>query len=123
MQLYLILAVSLYVVTSDRLAYASVTGMYYEMDYYQGGGFNDWHNVTITNPSCDGEVFEWKNTAGVVWTLYANFDSTGRIISFNVGQDCPYYDNGHTEADILFHESDGTVDKIFGPYGEPYTLV
>lgn len=37
--------------------------------YIDAGNSNDWHFVTISNPSGDGYHFEWTNRAGVTWSL------------------------------------------------------
>ena len=75
----------------------SALGVYHELDYTTNGNANDYHYVEITNPSCDGENFEWSNQAGVSWSLHAQYEN-GQITHFNVGDDCPYFDGGHTAA-------------------------
>ena len=43
-------------------------------------------------------------------------------MSFTVGTDCPYYDDGYTVADLQYG-SDGNVETIFGPWNVPYTYM
>ena len=60
-------------------------------------------------------TFQWTNKAGVKWTL-TKTDSPDKL---TVGEDCPYFNSGYTEADLKF--VDGKVVAIAGPWGEIYT--
>lgn len=96
-------------------------GEFMEMDYVGTAGENDWHYVTIENPSSDGMNFVWTNRAGVEWSLYAHYDESGMLSYFDVGQDCPYFDDGHTMAEVEYDWEEGTLLAIYGPWGEKYT--
>jgi len=88
-----------------------------EDGYIDGGMGNDWHYVWLTNPSCDGVNYMWNNKAGVSWSLTAVMDGD-KIASFDVGEDCPYYNAGHTNAKLTY---DGeAISSIAGPWDEPY---
>ena len=65
--------------------------------------------------------YVWSNKAGVTWSLFANYED-GRITSFEVGPDCPYYESGYTVAQVIYND-DGDVETILGPWGEPYTFM
>ena len=90
-----------------------------EDGYIDGGNGNDWHYVWITNPSCDGVNYKWNNKAGVQWSLTAVMNGA-QIDYFAVGTDCPYYDSGHTQAQLSY-ESGDQISAIAGPWNEPYT--
>jgi len=88
-----------------------------EDGYIDGGNGNDWHYVWLTNPSCDGLNYVWNNKAGASWSLAAVM-SGDKIDYFIVGTDCPYYDSGHTQAQLSY---DGeAISSIAGPWNEPY---
>jgi len=83
----------------------------------------------ISNPSGDGRIFEWKNRAGVSWTLAPNMNfldqphNAGvRIGDFDVGTNCPYYNDGHKNADLKYN-ANGTLYNVKGPWGEVYNHV
>ena len=78
---------------------------------------NNWHFVEVVPPSNDGRSFTWRNKAGVEWDLYPNYDNN-TITSFMVGDNCPYYTDGYTRAEVNYE--DGQVVSIDGPYGERY---
>jgi hypothetical protein len=42
-----------------------------------------------------------------------------QIDYFNVGTDCPYYDSGHTQAQVSY--TGGQISSIAGPWDEPYS--
>merc|ERR1712051_692957 len=85
----------------------------YVIDGYEGNK-NDWHYVNISWDSAT-EEFTWSNRAGVQWTLR----ETDYPNVLEVGEDCPYYTSGHTEASVVFNE-DGSVKSIAGPWNEIY---
>ena len=89
----------------------------YDNQEYSGSDKNDWHYVTISTTD-NPMVFEWKNKAGVSWTLeFNNSDPT----NFQVGKSCPYYTDGHIKANV---KSEGEyVVGIRGPGNEFYTKV
>lgn len=90
--------------------------------YIEAGNSNDWHFVTISNPSGDGYHFEWTNRAGVSWSLAPDYgfnDYGGeRLNDFNVGPDCPYYGDGHTNANLRYKQNGGALKKVYGPWDE-----
>tara|TARA_B110000305_G_C19133792_1_gene490178 strand:+ start:248 stop:616 length:369 start_codon:yes stop_codon:yes gene_type:complete len=95
-----------------------------EQIYVDGGNSNDWHFVTIANPSGDGLNFTWSNRAGVKWDLTASRDpKSGILKGFDVGKNCPYYNNGHKYAEFVWNPKSQLISKVKGPWNEPYTLV
>ena len=76
---------------------------------------NDWHFVKISVLDKEAGTFQWTNKAGVKWTL-TKTDSPNKL---TVGEDCPYYSSGYTEAELKFAE--GKVVAIAGPWNEIYT--
>ena len=74
-----------------HLAPDRITGSYI-IDGYEGRK-NDWHYVDISYDSTTDE-YTWGNRAGVEWTLYPTDD----YLTLRVGEDCPYFKKGHTEA-------------------------
>ncbi len=57
---------------------------------------------------------KWKNRAGRTWTL----QTTKNREILKVGKDCPYFDDGHTTATVIW---DGNqVLGILGPWNERY---
>ena len=69
-----------------------------------------------------GDNYKWTNRAGVVWSLTAKYDSSdGLLIAFDVGSDCPYYDDGHTLARVSY-DDDGKMNGVYGPGDEFYKL-
>ena len=102
--------------------YPHIEGKYFETGYINEGNGNEWHFVDITNPSCDGVNFVWTNAAGVSWSMTADYWGP-QIEGFHVGEDCPYYESGHLYADVIFDDFNGQVQKILGPWDEPYTRI
>ena len=50
-----------------------------------------------------------------MYPVYNQLDESGmHIDKFEVGQDCPYYINGYTEA-WLYYNMDGSIYDIVGP--------
>ena len=43
---------------------------------------NKWHDVSISKKS--GEVFPWKNRAGVKWDLILVGEESGGVVKFEV---------------------------------------
>ena len=67
------------------------------------------HYAKITIVDAANGVYRWKNRDGATWTLTAkNPDSPEKL---EVSEDCPYYENGHTEATLKF-DADGNVYAI-----------
>ena len=108
--------------TPDMGAADFPAGEYWELGYIDAGNGNDWHYVELTNPSGDGGSFQWHNAAGVSWGLTAIQDDAGAIQGFEVHEDCPYFNSGHHQADLIRGE-DGSIETILGPWGEPYTYM
>jgi len=79
---------------------------------------NGWHFVRVTG---DGYTFKWTNHAGVTWTLTNPNEEGGRPEYLNVGEDCPYYNNGHTEAKL--HWDGDNLLGVSGPWNEYYEFV
>ena len=59
---------------------------------------NDWHYVTIKSEDVHKKKYTWSNRAKAKWSLTRQGNSN----MFDVGQECPYYKDGHTVAEILF---------------------
>ena len=76
---------------------------------------NDWHFVKVSVLDEAAGTFRWTNRAGVKWTL----TKTESPDILEVGDDCPYFSSGYTEAELKF--KDGKVFAIAGPWGEIYT--
>ena len=53
--------------------------------------------MNILNPSCDGENFIWDTEGNAEWPLTAIYENE-RITSFEVGDECPYFNDGYTIA-------------------------
>ena len=51
-------------------------------------GSNEWHDVSISKKS--GEVFTWKNRAGVEWDLILVGEESGGVVKFEVRMNCSY---------------------------------
>ena len=86
----------------------------YENHQYDNGGKNAWHYVTLTH--LQGKVLQWKNTAGVIWTLSLTEDRT----RLAVGTNCPYYNDGHTICTVVYATHANTVAALLGPWNERY---
>lgn len=70
---------------------------------------NDWHYVKISYNYGQG-TYTWRNKAGISWTLYP----TNNGNQLKVGNDCPYYKNGHVKATF-------DANGVAGPWGEIYS--
>ena len=57
----------------------------------------------------------WTNRAGVSWTLSIDYNSG----TLKVGQECPYYQHGHTDVKVMM--SNPRCRGVVGPGGEFYT--
>lgn len=86
----------------------------YENHEYDAGGKNAWHYVTLTHRR--GLALEWRNRAGVTWTLTLTEDPT----QLAVGKDCPYYKNGHTICTVVYTSGGDCVAALLGPWNEQY---
>ena len=81
---------------------------------------NDAHFVKITRVP-GGNVYTWKTRGSAKWslTLVSSKEKEGTL-RFDVGEDCPYYQNGYTTAN-LYYNIDSTEDvKIEGPWSDLY---
>ena len=98
----------------------SVEGCYGEESYIGTEYENGWHYVRITWDE-DAEQFTWRNRAGIEWTLKPVEDDHGQwsTTKLAVGEDCPYYEDGHKEAALEY--KDNKIYAIRGPNGKPYT--
>ena len=92
---------------------------------------NDWHYMSIKEKISSQNIFTWKNKAGVEWDLtFIEEESSGvykfevgklknwqnhrfHLFKFQVGENCPYYTNGCTEARLFTN----TRNEIEGPGG------
>jgi len=76
---------------------------------------NEWHFVKITaKPGLD-KVFVWKNKAGVEWELtLIKVEKNGNVLVFQVGEDCPYVQDGYKQARLFVK---GDKIEIEGPGG------
>ena len=88
----------------------------YENLNYAGDEKTDQHHVTIKKSGSN--TYEWKNKAGVSWTLTKDEE---RSLILLVGQECPHYDEGHKEAIIRLKP--GSDYGIYGPDGSLWTKV
>lgn len=61
-------------------------------------------------------VYRWSDRAGASWELFANPNSLDKL---DVDTECPYYNDGHTQATLLF-DADGDLYAITGPYDNVY---
>ena len=86
-----------------------------EGDYEQTSpqSSNNWHHVTISRKIGSKNSFTWKNMAGVEWDLTFLGVESGGVLKFEVGEDCPYYDTGYTEARLFIQNN----IEIEGPGG------
>ena len=110
--------------SDDKLCNWKAGCMFEERDYVLKGGWNNYHFVTIANPSGDGVNFTWKNKAGVNWAFTANkYSKTGNVQGFYVHNDCPYYSGGFKKSKVMYSAKTKQVKGVFGPGGEYYTLV
>lgn len=101
--------------TSTQLSVLSLFLGEYENHLYDQGGKNNWHYVTISWDTTNNNALRWTNRAGVSWTLTPT--SNKEILA--VGQDCPYYSRGYTQA-IVQWDNNGQVTGLLGPGNEPY---
>ena len=86
----------------------------YVIDGYDGNK-NDWHYVTIEKGDGVGG-YRWTNRAGVSWSLFHKWSTDDHL---DVGKECPYYNSGHTRANVRF-DAEGNVTAIQGPGNEWY---
>ena len=86
----------------------------YENHLYDKDGKNDWHYVTISK--IDESTLRWKNRAGISWTLKIIEDKE----ILKVGDDCPYFSEGHTTVKVVWNKDGDKVLKLLGPFDEPY---
>ena len=74
---------------------------------------NSWHYVTISKKMGSEKVFTWRNMAAREWDLKFIGVENGGLLKFEVGEECPYYDNGYTEARLFTQNN----IEIEGPGG------
>merc|ERR1712186_67445 len=86
-----------------------------EGDYMQTSppASNDWHYVTIRGQISSQNIFTWRNKAGVEWDLIFLEEESSGVYKFEVGENCPYYTDGYTEARLFTN----TRNEIEGPGG------
>jgi len=86
-----------------------------EGDYVQSSPppSNDWHYVSIRGQSGSENLFSWKNKAGVEWDLIFVEEESSGVFKFQVGENCPYYTDGYTEARLFTNNA----IEIEGPGG------
>ena len=88
------------------------------------GKANNWHFVTITNPSGDGEHWDWTNRAGVVWPMTVDSrDCNGNIVAFDMDPKNPYYKIANFTEALVGYKKNGMIRRIEGPWDEPYRHV
>jgi len=87
----------------------------YECHLYDKGGKNDWHYVTIESTGKANE-YKWWNQAGATWTLTWQPETA----TFAVGDDCPYYKDGHKSMGVVLGLFSAQVVAVLGPWGERY---
>ena len=75
----------------------------------------EWIIVLIANP---GTTMTVLITSGASWTLTFEEQIDAETLSFKVGEDCPYYDNGYTTAKLHIKGILGI--EVEGPGGELY---
>jgi len=92
-----------------------ITGSYI-VDGYENNK-NDWHYVDITETDAENGVYQWKNKAGITWTLTKKAGSDDK---YKVGTDCPYHEMANYKEARLIKGDDGRVKWITGPWGELY---
>ena len=98
--------------------------MFEERRYVEEGGWNNYHFVTIANPSGDGVNFTWKNKMDQTWSLTAEQDvDSYKLMGFDVHSDSVYYDSGFRFAKLEFNDETQQLEGVRGPWGELYTLV
>ena len=94
------------VISASNTAFEGV----FESHKYDGkSSKNNWHYVTITYDSDNGN-YVWTNKAGRKWKLYPSSVSD----ELKVGPDCPYYKSGHEAVNF-------TASGVYGPHGEFYS--
>jgi ribosomal protein S18 acetylase RimI-like enzyme len=90
---------------------------------------NDWHYVEIAAPGPKKGSKEkkeralwathrWKNRAGASWDLRLRPD--GQV--FEVGEDCPYFSDGHTLC-LILRDDAHRICAVLGPWDERYDIV
>jgi hypothetical protein len=68
---------------------------------------NNWHYVTLVRTS--DTTLKWTNRAGASWTL----TTTSNRTKLDVGEDCPYFKEGHTQVTVVW--SGNQVLGLYGP--------
>jgi hypothetical protein len=66
-------------------------------------------------------TYRWTTKNGATWTLTKEKDQDpySEYIMFEVGPDCPYYDQGYRYAEMY---RNGHEVIFFGPGNEPYAF-
>jgi hypothetical protein len=102
------------IVNLDALGCVGLNHMV-EGDYVQSSPppSNDWHYVSIRAQSGSENLFSWKNKAGVEWDLIFVEEESSGVFKFQVGENCPYYTDGYTEARLFTNNA----IEIEGPGG------
>lgn len=103
--------------TTPSITTTAITGLkdIVEGDYVQTSppASNDWHYVSIRGQISSQNIFTWKNKAGVEWDLIFIEEESSGVYKFEVGENCPYYTDGYTEARLYTN----TRNEIEGPHG------
>jgi len=97
-----------------------ITGKYEIDEACYENNKNDWHFVDITETDATKGVYQWKNKAGITWTLTK---IAGSDAKYKVGTDCPYYDMADYKEATLIFDDEGKVKWISGPWGEKYKKI
>ena len=63
-------------------------------------------------------MFTWQNRAGVKWDLTLVEEVEPGTLMFDVGEDCPYYQNGYTTANLYYNIDSTEEVEIEGPWRE-----
>ena len=76
----------------------------------------DDYYVKISVVDADNRVYRWSPRKGKSWTLTQNQNSSDKLV---VGTECPHYNQGHTEATLIYEE--GNLVAILGTNGKRYS--
>jgi hypothetical protein len=91
---------------------AEIPGTYENHQHDGTNNKNGYHYVTISQVS--DTKLEWKNRAGKSWSLFTTPDKD----ILRVGEDCPYFQDGHKEVTVVWEGS--RVSGLRGPGDELY---
>ena len=80
------------------------------------GPTNDWHYVKLRSVPSTND-FTWENKAGAAWDLTLVAEESPGVLRFDVGEDCPYYRDGYTTANLYYNSAGAEIE---GPWKEMY---